>query len=178
MCAWYTEWKPKGMKLSSLRLIFTRKSWSTRSELYFHHRDPCRNNSTCIAIITEMSTSTWITWLTRVFTRTVKSLQPDFKYALLEPGLHPWLLLERLPLELVIYVARFLPPSTAVYFTICYGSVYSVVGAQYLESLRPEDRLHQRLDFLSLLERDLRQYILAHIMGNFMHLTQYSGGKR
>jgi hypothetical protein len=86
------------------------------------------------------------------------TLQPDLR---VQHGLD-LSLLGRLPPELIIYTTRFLPPDAAASFALCCYSIYAILGTQYCESLQTGDQQQQRLAFLTLLERDLPQYILCY----------------
>ena len=70
--------------------------------------------------------------------------------------------LGRLPPDLIIYITRFLPPDAAASFALCCYSIYTILGTRYWEALRTQDQQQQRLAFLTLLERDLPQYIVCY----------------
>lgn len=102
------------------------------------------------------------------------TLQPDLR---VQHGLD-LSLLGRLPPELIIYTTRFLPPDAAASFALCCYSIYTILGTQYWESLQTRDQQQQRLAFLTLLERDLPQYILCAIhVGYSIYLAKSSWGK-
>lgn len=65
-----------------------------------------------------------------------------------------------LPMEIVQHIASFLPTSSAAALALCSHSLNRVLGTQYWDNLRGP---HQegRENFLSLLEKDLPDYILC-----------------
>lgn len=79
--------------------------------------------------------------------------------------------LDRLSPKLIIYTARFLSPDSAASFALCCHSIYAVLGTRYWESLRTQDQQEQRMAFLTLLERDLPEYIIFHPC-RILHLPQ------
>ncbi len=70
-------------------------------------------------------------------------------------------MLGNLPLELILYIARFLPPESASSFSLCCRPIYFTLGTQYLKTLE-EDQQLDRYNFLALLERDLPNYISCY----------------
>jgi hypothetical protein len=66
--------------------------------------------------------------------------------------------LSKLPLELILHIARFLPPGSAPSFSLCCRPIYFILGTQYLKALE-ENEQSDRYKFLTLLERDLPNYI-------------------
>lgn len=62
--------------------------------------------------------------------------------------------LGKLPLELILRIARFLPPDSASSFSLCCRPIYFTLGTQYLKALEENEQL-DRYKFLTLLEREL-----------------------
>jgi len=69
--------------------------------------------------------------------------------------------LSKLPLELILYIARFLPPGSASSFSLCCRPIYFTLGNQYLKALEENEQL-DRYKFLTLLERDLPNHIACY----------------
>lgn len=69
--------------------------------------------------------------------------------------------LSKLPPELILCIARFLPPESAASFSLCCRPIYFALGTQYLKALEDDEQL-DRYKFLTLLERDLPNYILCY----------------
>src|ERR1700726_249922 len=69
--------------------------------------------------------------------------------------------LGRLPFELIVCIARFLPPESVSLFSLCCWPIYSILGTQCLKSLG-KDRPLDLYEFLTLLERDLPNYISCY----------------
>jgi hypothetical protein len=63
--------------------------------------------------------------------------------------------------EIIIHVTRFLPAASAASFAFCCLPISNILGTRYWEALRTEDE-QQREDFLSLLLKDLPDYILCY----------------
>lgn len=70
-------------------------------------------------------------------------------------------LLGCLPLELIIYIAQFLPPESTLSFSLCCWPIYSILKSQYTKIIKDDQELN-RYEFLALLERDLPGYILCY----------------
>ncbi len=66
--------------------------------------------------------------------------------------------LSKLPLELILHIACFLPPDSASSFSLCCRPIYFTLGNQYLKALEENEQL-DRYNFLTLLERDLPNHI-------------------
>jgi F-box domain len=79
--------------------------------------------------------------------------------------------LGRLPSELIVHIAGFLPPESALLFSICCWPLYSILEAQYLKGLG-EDRPLDRFKFLTLLERDLPNYITCYYCKRLHAITE------
>jgi hypothetical protein len=69
--------------------------------------------------------------------------------------------LGKLPLELIIHIARFLLPDSAPSFSLCCRPIYFILGTQYLKALEENEQL-DRYKFLTLLERDLPNHIACY----------------
>lgn len=69
--------------------------------------------------------------------------------------------LGKLPPELIIHIASFLPPDSAPSFSLCCRPIYFSLGTQYLKALEENEQLH-RYKFLTLLERELPNYIACY----------------
>jgi hypothetical protein len=70
--------------------------------------------------------------------------------------------LGKLPPEIIVHVTRFLPNASAASFALCCGSIRGILGTRYWGALQAEDQQLEREAFLSLLERDLPDYILCY----------------
>ncbi len=68
--------------------------------------------------------------------------------------------LGKLPPELIIHVASFLPFDSAPSFSLCCRPIYFTLGTQYLKAL--ENEQWHRYKFLTLLERELPNYIACY----------------
>jgi hypothetical protein len=66
------------------------------------------------------------------------------------PGATPLTILEMLPPELIMYVAQFLPLSSAVLFTLSCRAACAILGTSYWTSLRAEDQHQQHIDFCQI----------------------------
>jgi hypothetical protein len=69
--------------------------------------------------------------------------------------------LSKLPVELVLHIAQFLPPDSASSFSLCCRPIYFILGTQYLKALEENEQL-DRYKFLTLLERELSNYIACY----------------
>lgn len=69
--------------------------------------------------------------------------------------------LGKLPLELILYISRFLPPESALSFSLCCRSIYMTFGTRYFKAIQ-EDEQFDRYTFLTLLERELPNYISCY----------------
>jgi hypothetical protein len=69
--------------------------------------------------------------------------------------------LSSLPLELILYIARFLPPESTLSFCLCCWPIYSILKSQYVKIIKDDQQL-DRYKFLTLLEQDLPDYILCY----------------
>jgi hypothetical protein len=69
--------------------------------------------------------------------------------------------LGKLPLELILRIAQFLPPDSASSFSLCCRPIYFTLGTQYLKALEENEQL-DRYKFLTLLERELPNYIACY----------------
>ena len=98
-----------------------------------------------------------LTRVHRLYKQFKPTLQPDLRVRH-GPDLS---FLGRLPPDLIIYTTRFLPPDAAASFSLCCYSIYTILGTRYWEALRTQDQ-QRRLAFLTLLERDLPQYIVCY----------------
>lgn len=92
----------------------------------------------------------------------VNIVQPDHKSSQSGSEELHCLLLEKLPPELIIYTTRFLSPDAASLFALSCHSIFAILGTRYWESLKSKDKKDRRLAFLSLLERDVPQYIFCY----------------
>ena len=70
--------------------------------------------------------------------------------------------LGRLPPEILIHVAGFLPIASAASFALCCCSIRDILATRYWVALRTEGQQQARESFLSLLERDLPNYIICY----------------
>ena len=70
--------------------------------------------------------------------------------------------LSKLPLELILHIARFLPPDSAPSFSLCCQPIYFILRTQYLKALEENEQL-DRYKFLTLLERELPNYIACYL---------------
>ena len=83
-----------------------------------------------------------------------------------------------LPTEMLQHIASFLPTSSAAALALCSHSLNRFLGTQYWDKLR-EPHQEGRIDFLSLLEKDLNDYILCqrcaklHLPDNRRFLDAY-----
>ena len=66
-----------------------------------------------------------------------------------------------LPLELILHIAQFLPPESTLSFCLCCWPIYSTLKSQYVKIIKDDQQL-DRYKFLTLLERDLPDYILCY----------------
>jgi len=71
-------------------------------------------------------------------------------------------MLGKLSPDIIIYLARFLPNASAASFALCCGSISEILGTRYWEALQAEDQQLELEAFLSLLERELPDYILCY----------------
>src|SRR5450432_3475569 len=69
--------------------------------------------------------------------------------------------LSKLHHELILHIARFLPPASASSFSLCCRPIYFILGTQYLEALEENGQL-DRYKFLTLLERELPNHIVCY----------------
>lgn len=96
--------------------------------------------------------------------------------------------LDILPLELILHIARFLPPESTLSFSLCCWPIHSILQSQYIKIIKEVQHL-DRYKFLTLLERDLPNHILCysckrlHAMKNahehfysYWQRYSYSGG--
>lgn len=67
--------------------------------------------------------------------------------------------LERFPVEILQYIARFLTPDSAACFVLCSKSLLWAIGNQSWLALRTKDQRTVKLRFLDLLQRDLREWL-------------------
>jgi hypothetical protein len=74
--------------------------------------------------------------------------------------------LAKLPPELIIYVAEFLPPISATSFSLCCTQVYSLIAAQYLGTRR-DNKGFDSFELLALLERDLPNHLACYYCRKF-----------
>jgi len=88
-------------------------------------------------------------------------------------------ILSKLPLELVAIIAQFLPPVSAVSFSLCCTLIYFLIGAKYLNKAK-----QGRFDtyaLLALLERDLSDQIACYHCKKFhaiKHAKRYIYSKK
>jgi hypothetical protein len=68
--------------------------------------------------------------------------------------------LSKLPPELILYIAHFLPLESASSFSICCRPIYFTLGTQYLKAL--EKNYWHRHELLKLLERELPNHIICY----------------
>lgn len=68
----------------------------------------------------------------------------------------------KLPIELTVSIAEFLPLQAAASFTLTCRPVWYILGNQYLDRLSATGHEPDRLAFLELLERDLPRQILCY----------------
>jgi hypothetical protein len=66
-----------------------------------------------------------------------------------------------LPLDLILHIAQFLPPESTLSFCLCCWPIYSTLKSQYVKIIKDDQQL-DRYKFLTLLERDLPDYILCY----------------
>lgn len=69
--------------------------------------------------------------------------------------------LSKLPPELLAHIATFLPAASAASFALCCTPVYALLAIPYLKCKRGHHPF-KRSEFLSLLERDLKDYIACY----------------
>ena len=67
----------------------------------------------------------------------------------------------RIPLELIKYIASFLPPESAAAFSISSLTIYSILGTQYLTALENGEK-HDRYNFLKLIEPRFPMHIVCY----------------
>lgn len=72
------------------------------------------------------------------------------------------LTIETLPVEIQQNIASFLTPDSATCFVLCSKSLQWVVGQQSLCALLGQDQKKARLNFLAVLQRDLRECLLCY----------------
>lgn len=74
----------------------------------------------------------------------------------------------KLPPELLLCIDSFLPPESALSFSLCCQYIYFTIGKQYLDTLKENStRSGDRYKFLKLLERDLPDHILCYYCEKF-----------
>jgi hypothetical protein len=69
--------------------------------------------------------------------------------------------ISKLPPELIIRIAEFLPLASVVSFCLSCRPIYFVLGTEYLETLQNRGMDQERYNFLTLLERQLLNHILC-----------------
>ncbi|KFZ15347.1 hypothetical protein V502_05653 [Pseudogymnoascus sp. VKM F-4520 (FW-2644)] len=69
---------------------------------------------------------------------------------------------KKLPVELIISIAEFLPLPAAASFTLACRPFWYIAGNQYLHRLSAKGHTPDRLAFLELLERDMPRQILCY----------------
>ena len=79
--------------------------------------------------------------------------------------------LGKLPPELILYIARLLPPASASSFSLCCRPIYFILGTQYLKALEVDDQ-SDRYQFLTLLERELPNHILCYYCKKFHEISK------
>lgn len=67
-----------------------------------------------------------------------------------------------LPPELILCINQFLPLESAASFALTCRPIYFILGTRYWEALRRPDQLQHRMAFLTLLDRDMLEYIVCH----------------
>ncbi len=83
-------------------------------------------------------------------------------------------LLENLPLEMIQYIASFLPGGAAAAFALCNQFLRHALGAQYWMELRQSRERKNRELFLQLLHRDLLGHVFCHHCAR-LHLPTPAG---
>ena len=81
---------------------------------------------------------------------------------------------EILPLEMIQYIASFLPSSAAAAFALCNHYLRYALGAQYWMELREPRQRKERELFLQLLDRDLLDHVFCHHCAR-LHLSTPPG---
>lgn len=67
--------------------------------------------------------------------------------------------IEKLPVEMQQHIASFLTPDSAACLTLCSKSLQRVIGQQSWIALQTKDRKNARMSFLSLLQKDLHEWL-------------------
>ena len=83
--------------------------------------------------------------------------------------------LSMLPSEILQHISGFLPPSSAVCLAICSRRVLWLLGDQALRCLRCVDQVPERKVFLTLLEKDLSDWLLCRHCILFHPVVQDDG---
>ena len=83
-----------------------------------------------------------------------------------------------LPSEILQHISDFLPVSSAVSFALCSRKILWLLGDQALRSLRSADQILERELFLSLLERDLSDWLFCHHCTLFHPVAQDDGPEK
>ena len=78
--------------------------------------------------------------------------------------------LAKLPPELIINIAEFLPPIAAICFSLCCGPIYSLLG---IRKLYRDKENFDTIELLEVLERDLPDYIVCYYCKRF-HAIKYA----
>ena len=78
------------------------------------------------------------------------------------PGLHKTPNLGKLPLELLQHIASYLNPESAACFTLCSKSLLRAIGNEHWSELRVNDQDGSRQNFLTTLQKDLRQWLFCY----------------
>lgn len=69
------------------------------------------------------------------------------------------LTIEKLPSEIIQYIASFLGPDSAACLTLCSKYLQHVIGRQSWFALQTEDQKKARSSFLFMLQKDLRDWL-------------------
>lgn len=79
--------------------------------------------------------------------------------------------LDMLPLDVILYICDFLPPTSMAAFSIASKRLYGSLGNKHLTLLKPENMREEKLSLLTLLKRDLRAQYLCWRCEQFHPIT-------
>jgi transcription elongation factor Elf1 len=116
-----------------------------------------------------------IIWVITVFTFVYNYVSPRIVPPLIPPPRRHSLdnsPFKKLPLELVGYIATFLPRSAAASFTLTCNPIWFILGNQYLDQLWARKCEPSRRIFLKLLDRDLPYHVMC------LHCNQLHRGDK
>lgn len=85
--------------------------------------------------------------------------------------------LSSLPVEILLHIVDFLPPSSAACLVLCSRDLFTIFGCRFLHSLRAPNAVREKRRFLVALQKDLPDWLLCYPCSVFHPVKADEGPK-